>query len=122
MIKGYWKTPVQTSPSPRPPRQSASSESVGTLLLMALYRLLAPVLLLIVLPLAVMWFLEKHLSIVLDPTDRSLIHFFLFLVFLAYVAILSPTVPRDILHSLRHEFEARISAWLKPKNKTPPTP
>jgi hypothetical protein len=86
-------------------------------------RLLAPVLLLIVLPLAVMKFLEKHLSVVLEPTDRSLIHFFLFLFFLAYLAILGPPTRREnILHSRKREFEESTSDAPKTNNDTTASP
>lgn len=63
--------------------------------------------------------LERQLCVVLDPTDRSLIHFFLFLFFLAYLAIISPTIPRDILHSRRREFETSDSNHPKEEDSTP---
>jgi hypothetical protein len=114
---------MESSPTDHPPRRFRSCGPLRASVRTLLARLLAPVLLLIVLPLSVMKFLENYLSVALEPSDRSLIHFFLFLFFLAYLAILSPPVRRgNILHARRSEFEAGPSLPPKTKDLTTPNP
>jgi len=85
-------------------------------------RLLAPVFLLILLPLLLMGFLEKQLAINLDTTDRSLIHFFLLLFFCAYLAILGFRSPLNALQDWLREFEASLSEHFLKSRRDPPEP
>lgn len=84
--------------------------------------MIAAVFFLIVLPLCIMKFLEKWFSCQLDSTDRSLIYFFLFIFFIAYLAILGIKTPFGSFQTWIHEFEIRLRSRLKGNKDKPPSP
>lgn len=81
-------------------------------LIVYLLRVLAGVLALIILPVSLMFLLEKVFHIQLQDADRSLVHLMLGAFFLTYLAILGFKTPFNLIQQWRKDTEQRLRTML----------
>jgi len=108
---------------PRPSRSNdpaTKKDAHSPTWLSYILRLLPAIFLLIVLPVAIVNLLEFFLPIYIESEDRSLIYFFLFIFFIAYLAIDIHKTPlggyQKWLHRLEFQIRDYYRTFLGPKS------